>query len=203
METISLLGCGSLGFPLSIQLLQKGYYVKGSTTTPSKLKKLKKTGIIPYLINLDKVIPSEFFEADILVLTLPFKKTFSDPKYYKKQIKIVCDNVQRSSIQHIVFTSSSSVYPKDSTIYSTSDNFTPTNLRAKVLLECEEILNKLDNISVVTIRLGGIYGAGRLIRESTKPRRLVSHKDALKHIENGIFRVGENDCINGFSRAVI
>ena len=33
MKTISLLGCGSLGFPLATKLLQKGYYVKGSTTT--------------------------------------------------------------------------------------------------------------------------------------------------------------------------
>ena len=80
---------------------------------------------------------------------------------------------------------------------------TAANLRAKVLLECEEIVNKLDNISVVTIRLGGIYGAGRLIKKSTKYRRLVSHNDALKHIKNGINMVGNNDCINGFINIVI
>ena len=198
MKTISLLGCGYLGFPLALKLLEKGYYVKGSTTTSSKLQQLKNTGIIPYLINLDKVIPSDFFEADVLVVTLPYKKSFSDPNIYNNQIKIVCDNVRMSSIQHIVFTSSSSVYPKDSTIYSVSDNFEPPNLRAKVLLECEKALNRLENISVITIRLGGIYGAGRLIKKSTKPRRLVSHKDALKHIENSIDRIGENHCINGF-----
>ena len=58
--------------------------------------------------------------------------------------------------------------------------------------------NKLENISVVVIRLGGLYGAGHLIKKSTKPRRLVSHKDALKYIQNGINRVGGNACINGF-----
>ena len=91
METISLLGCGFLGFPLALKLCKKGYYVKGSTTTPSKLNKLKRTGIIPYLINLDKVIPAEFFEADILVLTLPYKKTFSDPKYYNTDQALLID----------------------------------------------------------------------------------------------------------------
>ena len=203
MKTISLLGCGSLGFPLALKLLQKGYYVKGSTKTPSKLQQLKKNGIIPYLINIDKMIPLDFYKADVLVLTLPYKKSFIDPKIYKNQIKTVCDHVRMSSIQHIVFTSSSTIYPKDSTIYSTSNNFIPTNLRAKVLIECEELLNKLDNISVITIRLGGIYGTGRLIKKSTKPRKLVSHKDALKHIENSIYRNGEDDCINGFSMLVI
>ena len=44
MTTISLLGCGYLGFPLAIELIKKGYYVKGSTTTPTKLQQLKKTG---------------------------------------------------------------------------------------------------------------------------------------------------------------
>ena len=115
----------------------------------------------------------------------------------KNQIKIISERVRVSSIQHIVFTSSSSVYPKDGKIYSTSDEFVPTNLRAKILLECEQILNNLNNISTITIRLGGIYH-GSLIKQSITPRRLVSHKDALKHIEHGINRLGENDCINGF-----
>ena len=203
MKTICILGCGSLGFPLALNLLQKGYYVKGSTTTPLKLQQLKKAGVIPYLINIEKVQLSDFFEADILVLTLPYKRSFSDPNIYKNHITIVCDNLRASSIQHIVFTSSSSVYPKDNITYLTSDNFEPNNLRAKVLLECEEILNKLENISVVTIRLGGIYGDRRIIKKSRKPRRLVSSKDALQYIENGIDMVGSNNCINGFSMIVI
>ena len=198
MKTISLLGCGSLGFPLAIKLLQNGYNVKGSTTTTSKLQQLKKAGIIPYLIDVDNIIPLDFFTSDVLVITLPYKKSFIEPSIYKNQVKKVCEYVKTSSIQHIVFTSSSSVYPKDGNIYLTSDTFTPTTLRAKVLLECEDMLNKLENISVATIRLGGIYSDEKQIKKSTNPRKLVSHKDAIKHIEHGINRVGKNHCINGF-----
>lgn len=198
MQTISLLGCGSLGFPLALRLLQKGYYVKGSTTTLSKLQQLKKTGINPYLINIDKVISADFFEADVLVLTLPYKKSFLDPNIYKNQIKIICDGISISSIKHIVFTSSSSVYPNARTRYLASDKFEPTNLRAKVLLKCEEMLNGLENISVIAIRLGGINSDRRLIKKSPTPRRLVAHKDALELVENSIYRIGENYCINGF-----
>ena len=203
MKTSSLLGCGYLGFPLALNLLQMGYNVKGSTTTPEKIKQLKKVGIIPYLIRVDKDMNKDFFDADVLVLTLPFKKTFKDPNIYKNQIKVVCDSVLMSPIQHIVFTSSSSVYPKDSNIYLPDDNFLPTNLRAEVLLQCEEILNKLENVSVVTIRLGGIYSDERSIKKSIKPRRLVSQNDAIEYIINGINKLGSNDCINGFKSIVI
>ena len=75
MKTISLLGCGNLGFPLALKLIKKGYCIKGSTKTPSKIKRFQNAGIIAYLINLDEAISLDFFDSDVLVLTLPYKKT--------------------------------------------------------------------------------------------------------------------------------
>ena len=95
MKTISLLGCGSLGFPLAIKLLQNGYKVRGSTTTPSKLQQLKQVGISPYLIDVENMIPVDFFISDVLVLTLPYKKSFIEPSIYKNQIKTLF-NVKHS-----------------------------------------------------------------------------------------------------------
>ena len=59
-----------------------------------------------------------------------------------------------SSIKHIVFTSSSSIYPKDNNIYLPTEKFRPANIRAEVLLDCEQELYKMKNISVIIIRLG-------------------------------------------------
>ena len=203
MNRISLLGCGKLGFPLGLKLIAKGYYVKGSTTTASKIDKFKQSGIIPYLLNIDKLVESEFFKSDILVLTLPYKKSFSDPNIYKNQIKRVCDSLRYSSIKHVVFTSSSSVYPKDAKLYLPADKFIPPNIRAEILLDCEAVLNQLKNISVITIRLGGIYGVGRKINKSKNNRRLIKQDDAISLIKESIRRVGENDCINGFKIMVV
>ena len=36
MKNVSVLGCGWLGMPLAISLLDEGYSVKGSTTTEKK-----------------------------------------------------------------------------------------------------------------------------------------------------------------------
>jgi len=44
-KQIAVLGCGWLGFPLAISLIEKGYLVKGSTTSESKLSDLKSKGI--------------------------------------------------------------------------------------------------------------------------------------------------------------
>ena len=203
MQTISLLGCGNLGFPLALDLLNGGYHVKGSTTTVSKIDNFKQSGIMPYLINIEEFIESDFFNSDILVLTLPYKKSFSDPNGYKNQIKKVIDCLRYSSIKHLIFTSSSSVYPKDDKLYLPIDKFIPPDIRAEILLDCEQALCKMKNISVIIIRLGGIYGAGRKIKKSIKYRRLIKQNDAISLIKDSINRVGENDIINGFKRMVL
>ena len=61
MKTISLLGCGKLGFPLALDLLETGYHIKGSTTTPSKIEKLEQSGITPYLLNIEYFIGIIFY----------------------------------------------------------------------------------------------------------------------------------------------
>ena len=52
MKNISILGCGWLGEPLAISLLEAGYSVKGSTTTESKLATLEASQIEAYLIDI-------------------------------------------------------------------------------------------------------------------------------------------------------
>jgi nucleoside-diphosphate-sugar epimerase len=47
---ISILGCGWLGFPLGIRLLERDHFVRGSTTTKDKIPLLEEAGIEPYHI---------------------------------------------------------------------------------------------------------------------------------------------------------
>ena len=203
MKKISLLGCGKLGYPLAIKLLNQGYTIKGSTTSISKIPILKNSGIKPFLIDIEKKIELDFFNSDILVLTLPYKKSFPDPRIYKKQIEIIWDKTKNSSIKHIVFTSSSSIYPKNGINYSPSDTFLPETERAKILLKCENIIQSSTKISSIIIRLGGIFGSNRNVKSSDKKRRLIKETDAINLIINNINRFGENDIINGFKQMII
>jgi 3-hydroxyisobutyrate dehydrogenase-like beta-hydroxyacid dehydrogenase len=53
---ISILGCGWLGFPLGKYLVEKGHFVKGSTTSESKIALLSKVGIEPFLLKFSPQI---------------------------------------------------------------------------------------------------------------------------------------------------
>ena len=203
MKQISLLGCGKLGYPLAIELLKQGHMIKGSTTTMEKMSKLKNAGITPYLININKKIDLDFFNSDILVLKLPYKKSFSDPNIYKTQINSICKDLESSPIKHLVFTSSSSIYPKDKKEYLPTSTFLPATERATILKNCENKILSLKNISTIIIRLGGIYGSNRNIKTSNKTRRLIKESDAINLLVESINRKGENDIINGFKQIII
>ena len=73
---ISILGCGWLGMPLAKALLQKGYKIKGSSTSEDKLEVLKSAGIQPFKIELkeEKVLGdiASFLEgSEILIIDIP------------------------------------------------------------------------------------------------------------------------------------
>ena len=64
---ISILGCGWHGKALAVDLIEKGIFIKGSTTTTEKMALLKADGISPYIINLspaNKVIDDDCFGHD-------------------------------------------------------------------------------------------------------------------------------------------
>ncbi|RZJ28768.1 MAG: short-chain dehydrogenase, partial [Flavobacterium sp.] len=54
MTEISILGCGWLGLPLAKSLIQKGYSVKGSTTSENKVDVLQANNIDPFVISLSE-----------------------------------------------------------------------------------------------------------------------------------------------------
>ena len=45
MKNVSVLGCGWLGKPLAVELLNNGFFVKGSTTSESKIEDLEQFSI--------------------------------------------------------------------------------------------------------------------------------------------------------------
>jgi 3-hydroxyisobutyrate dehydrogenase-like beta-hydroxyacid dehydrogenase len=54
MKQISILGCGWLGMPLAKSLLEKGFSVKGSTTSFEKISAIESNGIQPFQIELSE-----------------------------------------------------------------------------------------------------------------------------------------------------
>ena len=94
-RSISILGCGWLGFALAQKFVQLGFLVRGSTTSDDKIEELKKNKILPYLIEIPQASSfliskqnQSFFDSNILFLNIPFKRNLKDPSIYKYQIEM-------------------------------------------------------------------------------------------------------------------
>ncbi len=165
--TISILGCGWLGLPLAKRLIQSGYTVKGSTKTSEKLSLLRQEGIVAYFIECQShsVGPKtfDFFNSEVLILTVPFRQDLNDPEIYRFQIESIIKEVEGSPIDFVIFTSSTSVYPRTLSFVQENTSFNPDNPRSKVLLEVENDLMTNSHFSTTVVRLGGLYGPNRPI----------------------------------------
>ncbi len=211
---VSIIGCGWLGFPLAKVLLSQGYCVKGSTTSLEKIPVLEKAGIFSFCLNVDEKFSAEnigdFFNSDIVVITLPFRRDFFDPREYQKQIKsIVLECEKSGKVSFVIFTSSTSVYP-DNIGSATEDLiFEPDNARSMVLADIENELLANRHFAATVIRLAGLYGAGRKIGAflagqkkiagANNPVNLIHQDDAVGLIVEIIAQNLRGEVFNGCS----
>jgi nucleoside-diphosphate-sugar epimerase len=180
-KVISLLGCGWLGFPLALNLISRGFNVKGSTTSPEKLPLLKASGIDPMLVQFDQSIPepdlTKLLDGDILIVSVPpGRRTADGPDNYKRMGEILTEQVPGSSISKLIFISSTSVYSDSNSVLTEISEISPQTASAKVIAEIEKSLLALP-IQVIILRLAGLFGPGR------SPGRFFSGKT---NIPNGL-----------------
>ncbi|WP_276360303.1 SDR family oxidoreductase [Daejeonella sp. H1SJ63] len=163
--TVSLLGCGWLGYPLAKYLISKEFRVKASTTSPAKSDLFKSDGIDPYLVQFD--INSQdpelfdFLDSDILIISVPpGRRSITGTENYRKMAFLLKPLLERGRISRIIFISSTSVYPESNSEITESSAIAPETDSAKAIAEFEEMLNGLKT-KVVVLRLAGLIGPGR------------------------------------------
>ncbi len=193
---ISVLGCGWLGFPLAERLVSHEHIVKGSTTTPKKVNVLKQSDIQPFLLDLPESFDSEktekFWDCDLLFLNIPPGRR--DPgvkENYPKIVEKVVEKAHTHSISWIVFTSSTSVYPKFGGITTEKDAEAghATRPSGEALLEAEQTIMQ-SGIDYTILRLGGLYGYDR------HPVKYLSGKKNLDGASKPVNLVHQLDCVN-------
>lgn len=180
-EVINLLGCGWLGFPLALDLISRGFAVKGSTTSPEKLPVLKASGIDPILVQFDQSHPepdlTKLLDGDILIVSVPpGRRNIEGPDNYKRMGEILTAQIPGSSISKLIFISSTSVFSDSNSVLTESSEISPQTASGKVIAEIEKSLLELP-IQVIVLRLAGLFGPGR------SPGRFFSGKS---NIPNGL-----------------
>ena len=171
-EKIAILGCGWLGLPLAKSLLSKGYEVKGSTTSESKLEVLKNAGISPFQIQLEEhqvigTIEDFLKETDVLVIDIPpgLRREISSTQEmtFVNKIKTLIPFIEKSGIQKVIFVSSTSVYSDGFPIVEIREETKPNpdTESGKQLVIAETLLQSNSHFKTTVIRLGGLLGDDR------------------------------------------
>ena len=197
---ISILGCGWLGFPLAKKLIETGFEVKGSTTSESKLETLKSNKIEPFLIALseDKITGtiSEFLnDSEILIIDIPpglrkITETTSEKTFVNK-IKTLLPHIENSTIEKVIFISSTSVYGDSVSIPTVTEESVlhPDTESGKQLVEVENIFRNNRNFETTIIRFGGLIG------EDRNAIKMLTGKTNVANPEAPINLIHQEDCI--------
>ncbi len=190
---VSILGCGWLGLPLARYLVDAGYFVRGSTSSPEKISTLQENHIHPFLIRCTPQCEgsniASFFSSKVLFLNIPFKRHLVDPRFYEQQIRSVVKAVCTSPIEFVIFASSTAVYPETLSLATEDETFLPDNPRSQVLYDVEQFLLNNSSFQTTVIRFGGLYGPGRPLG------RFMAGQKGLTHGSKPVNLICLEDCV--------
>jgi nucleoside-diphosphate-sugar epimerase len=149
LKNISILGCGWLGKPLAISLIEDGFTVKGSTTSEDKIATLESHKIDSYIIDIsDSEEYDGFLQSDILIIAI----TSKDIDGFENLIT----QIEESTIQKVIFISSTSVYGMENKIMTEEDAVLKTPLTA-----IENLFTENTFFETSIIRFSGLFGGER------------------------------------------
>jgi len=199
-KKISILGCGWLGLPLAKSLLSKGYEVKGSTTSESKLKVLKNAGISPFQIQLEenqiigKIV--EFLkETEVLVIDIPpglrSEISSSQEMTFVNKVKTLIPFIEKSGVQKVIFVSSTSVYSDGFPIIEITEETQPNSdtESGKQLVIAETLLQSNPHFKTTVIRFGGLLGDDR------HPVKFLAGRTNVENPDAPVNMIQREDCI--------
>ena len=188
---ILIAGCGDLGNALGRRLISEGHKVWGLRRKPGR----PRSEIWPIAANLSEPLPDLPEKLGAVFFTAaPNNPTPGDyRRTYVDGMKNLLESLsaQGQNPSRIIFTSSTAVYAQANGEWVDEESETkPTGYRGQVMLEAEQVLQQGPFPSVV-VRLGGIYGPGRvyMLRKISKGRMPLPPKE---HFTNRIHRA---DCV--------
>ncbi len=201
MKQISILGCGWLGFSLALSLKQEGCFIKGSTTTNSKLLTLEQSGITPYLIVLEPDgvtgnITQFLSGSELLIINVPPGMRSQNENKFSNKLKHLLPYIENSDINKVLFVSSTSVFGDTQGQVNENTQPIPTTFSGKDLLRCEQILMSNSNFITSVIRFGG------LLNEKRHPVYCLAGRELLPNAMSPVNLIHQQDCI-GLIQSII
>ncbi|GJJ79579.1 NAD(P)-dependent oxidoreductase [Pasteurella canis] len=198
MKSVSIVGLGWLGLPLARHLKNLGWEVKGSKRTHEGAEQMRLIRLESYPLELTPEINADpddltmLLSVDSLVINIPPSQYFFNPQHYVFGIQNLVNEALLQGVNHIIFISSTSVFPEITGQFDESSIPQPNSEITKALIEVEQWLFQLDNIDCDIIRFGGLVGddrhpvyslAGKEVKAGNSPVNLVHFDDCARAIQ--------------------
>ncbi len=194
MTQISILGCGWLGLPLAKSLLQNGFSIKGSTTSLEKISLLESEGITPFLVRLEEQqisasVADFLADSQILIINIPPKLRGGSTENFVAKITTLLPFIENSTVEKVLFVSSTSVYGEDNEFVSEASVLNPDTEGGRQLAIVENVLQKNSRFQTTILRFGG------LISDDRNPVRFLSGRENIENPDTPINLIHQDDCI--------
>ena len=177
MKRVSVLGCGWLGKPLAISLLDEGYSVKGSTTREEKLETLEMNNIEPYIVDISDFEEFDgFLNSDILIIAI----TSKDLDGFENLIS----QIENSDVRKVIFISSTSVYGRLNKVMTEEDA-----VLKMPLTEIEDLFRQNNFFETTIIRFAGLFGDDR------QPSNWFKNGRKIPQPKGFVNMIHKEDCI--------
>ena len=194
-KSISILGCGWLGYPLAKRLAQEEWQVRGSTTTKEKIPLMEEDGIIPFYLTLEPELSGDridaFFQSEILFINIPPGRRRDDvEQFHPAQVRSILSHLDGSRIKWIIYASSTSVYGSSNKVMKEEDAGDPDRASGFALLEAEAMVGNQADIDFTILRYGGLYGDDR------QPGKFMAGKKDLTGGNAPVNLIHQDDAVN-------
>ena len=192
MANILVVGCGKIGYPLGVLLINQGHRVTGIKKTP--------------LSNPDPVIQWQFiditkkrhfqsldtnYDQIIVILTPASRSPEGYQIIYQQGLDNLLNHFDHTPRPGLIFVSATSVYAQNQGQWVNEESVTdPTNYNGKSLLLAEQQVLQFDPNALV-VRFSGIYGPqrNRLLKQLEQPLDVQVSPPAYTN------RIHQQDCI--------
>ena len=166
-STVLVLGCGWLGLALARSLAANGHRVLGTTTSPEQLPALEAAGAEPNLLRLgadfggpaDALLHRLLRAADVLVLNVPPRTAAAGA--YPTLLRPVHRAVAAAGTKHVLFVSSTSVYPNEPRVMREADAVSNRDAASDILRAEGHFVPRYGQWKSTVVRLGGLIGPER------------------------------------------
>lgn len=211
-ETIGILGCGWLGFPLATYFVSKGYKIHGSTASEEKMALLEAQGIEPFTISLgeDRIhgsLSDFLLDTDVLIINVPPNLRRGNGENYVQKMTLLHKAIKTSNVTKIIFVSSTSVYGNRNGEVTEATIPEPVTESGKQLWASEKLFSADPKLKTTIVRFGGLIGNDRHpmyflsgkkgLSNGSAPVNLIHLDDCIKIISTIIKKKWWNETFNG------